>query len=247
MLDPTDLSAKLKSSPTPLSFAKLKKAYGITKKTEPDLRAALASSGIFPWPKNSYWHTDPATHLQNEILHQCSAQARKKTEIKGPKKDLAAAIHHLLAEKKLIEYPALAGASKILVPAAAPQAYWSYVQSFVAVKLKKAGIEQPNLTEAKPQQPAPAETNLPEKIWEILPKLEPQKDVPVSTARLRRALGLVETGKAQFDQAALKLREQRRVYLSQHDHPLGLNPEDRDWLIDGKDGRYYVAITRRES
>ena len=241
MLDPTDLSAKLKTEPAPLSFAKLKKAYGITKKTEPALRAALdsalAAHSIFAWPKNSYWHTDPATHLQNQILMQCAAKARKASEIKAPKKDLAAALKQLVAEKKLLEYPALAGTSKLLVPAASPKAYWTYVESFVTEKLKKAGIVEAN----------PPEGNLQEKIWEILPKLEPEKDVPVSTARVRRALGLTENHKAQFDEAALKLREQRRVYLSQHDHPLGLSPEERDWLIDGKDGRYYVAITRRES
>jgi hypothetical protein len=33
--------------------------------------------------------------------------------------------------------------------------------------------------------------------------------------------------------------------LSQHDHPQALSEEDRDLLIDGKDGRYYVAVSRR--
>jgi len=98
----------------------------------------------------------------------------------------------------------------------------------VAAKLKKAGIE---------------EAGLEEKIWEILPSLEPELNVPVSTARVRRALRQVD--KNRFDEAALRLRQQRRVYLSQHDHPLALNEEDRDLLIDGKDGRYYVAISRR--
>jgi hypothetical protein len=105
------------------------------------------------------------------------------------------------------------------------------VRETIAEKLKEAGIE---------------EAGLEEKIWEILPTLEPEKDVPVSTSRLRRALGLTQVDKKRFDEAALRLREQRKIYLSQHDHPLGLSAEDRDLLIDGKDGRYYVAIARRE-
>jgi hypothetical protein len=71
--------------------------------------------------------------------------------------------------------------------------------------------------------------------------------VPVSTARVRGALGLAEADKKRFDEAVLKMREQRRVYLSQHDHPQGLSSSERDGLVDGRDGRYYVAITRRDS
>jgi hypothetical protein len=239
-LDPAQLRAYLGAEPAPVTFAKLKKAH-VNKKAgilEAHLRAVLdAAVGrgeIFAWPKNRYWHIDPALELQGEILKQCATKACKKAEIKvkgRTPKDAGAAIERLLAERKLLKYPALAGSAGLFVTAGSPQAYWAYVQAFVAEKLKKAGIE---------------EVSLEEKIWEILPKLEPEKDVPVSTARVRRALGLTEADKKQFDEAALSLRELRRIYLSQHDHPLGLSAEDRDWLIDGKDGRYYVAITRRE-
>jgi len=232
-LDSKDVLAKLQTEPAPLSFAKLKKTY-VNKKTrltEEDLRSALAGAGIHVWPKNSYWHVDPAAQLNGDILEQCAKKALKKTEIKvkgrGPK-DVGAAIDHLLQERRLLKYPALAGTSSLLVAAGAPDAYWEYVRDVVAAKLKKAGIE---------------EAGLEEKIWEILPSLEPELNVPVSTARVRRALGQVD--KNRFDEAALRLRQQRRVYLSQHDHPLALNEEDRDLLIDGKDGRYYVAISRR--
>jgi hypothetical protein len=59
-------------------------------------------------------------------------------------------------------------------------------------------------------------------------------------------MGLTEVDKHRFDEAVIKMREQRRIHLTQHDHPLGLSAEERELLIDGKDGRYYVAITRRE-
>jgi hypothetical protein len=241
-LDSAQLLASLRTEPAPVTFAKLKKAH-VNKKAgivEADLRAALdsalSSSDIFAWPKNRYWYIDPAAQLQTGILSQCAITARKKTEIKvkgRTPKEVSASLEQLLADRKLLKYPALAGSSILFVSAGSSrEAYWAYVQAFVAQKLKKAGIEEPNLEE---------------KIWDILPKLEPQKDVPVSTARVRRALGLTKEDKTQFDAAALRLRDLRRVYLSQHDHPLALSSEDRDWLIDGKDGSYYVAITRLES
>jgi hypothetical protein len=235
-IDSAEILARLQSEAGPLSFAKLKKSLA-GKKTghsEGDLRAALNAGGIFAWPKNSYWHIDPEEQLRAEVLSLCAKKALKRTEIKvkgRTPKDTGATVERLAAEKKLLKYPALAGAGVLFVAASSPKAYWAYVEEFVATKLRKAGIE---------------EANLEEKLWEILPKLESEKDVPVSIARVRRALGLAEADKQRFDEAALKLREQRRVYLSQHDHPLGLSAEDRAWLIDGKDGRYYVAITRLE-
>jgi hypothetical protein len=235
-VDSKDLLAKLQSEPAPVSLAKLKKAY-VSKKagtTEEDLLAALTAGGIFTWPKTSYWHIDPTVQLRTQILDLCAQKAMKRTEIKvkghAPKK-LSATIDQLIADRLLLKYPALTGSSVVLVSADSPQAYSTYVWAFVAEKLRRAGIEEPGLEE---------------KVWEILPKLESEKDVPVSTARVRRALGLAEQDKKRFDEAVLKLREQRRVYLSQHDHPLGLSTEDRDLLIDGGDGRYYVAITWRE-
>jgi len=236
-IDSSEVLARLQVEPAPLSLAKLKKLFASKKSgnTEADLRAALASDKIFVWPKNSFWHIDPKAKLRADILAQCAVKALKKTEIKGsknqPKNQLSKVVDELIAEKKLLKYPALAGTAFLLVPADSLQAYWAYVEEFVAAKLKKAGI---------------AQTSLEENIWEILPKLEPEKDVPVSVARLRRALGLTEKDKERFDEAALKLREQRRVYLSQHDHPQALSPEDLGLLVDGKDGRFYVAITRRE-
>jgi len=236
-LDHREVLARLQGEVAPVSLAKLKKAYAGKKSgvTENELLRVLAGEGIFAWPKNSYWHVDPSAQLQADILGQCAKKALKRTEIKVKgrgAKDVGAAVERLAAEKKLVKYPALAGAVALWVTAGSPEAYWAYVEEFVAAKLKKAGLAE--------EKPA-----LEEKIWEILPTLEPELDIPISTARVRRALGVTERDKKRFDEAALRLREQRRIYLSLHDHPLGLSAEDRDLLIDGKDGRYYVAISRR--
>ena len=237
-IDPSQLAARLQNEPVALSFAKLKKAF-VNKKVgilEADLRtalnAALIARSVYAWPKNSYWHLDPEAQLHTEILNSCAAIAHKRTAIKvkgRTPKDVAAAVDRLLDQKKLLRYPALSGTAVLLVTATVPRAYWAYVEAFVKEKLKKAGIE---------------EAALDEEIWEHLVRLEPDKDVPVSVVRLRKALSHAD--KQRFDEAALKLREQRRVHLSLHDDPHGLSAEDREGLIDGKGGRYYVAITRRQ-
>lgn len=235
-LDSKEVLARLQAEAGPVTWPKLKKAFAGKKTgvTEADLREALRGEGIFAWakPKNSYWHVDPAVWLEAEILKLCGNKALAKIAVKGAgKKETDDALARLVAAKKIVPYPAVEGKKKVLVAAGGHDAYWAYVRETIEEKLKKAGI---------------ADVGLEEKIWEILPKLESEKDVPVSTARVRRSLGLTEMDKKRFDESVLKLREQRRIHLTQHDHPLGLGGEDRELLIDGKDGRYYVAITRRE-
>ena len=51
--------------------------------------------------------------------------------------------------------------------------------------------------------------------------------------------------KSEFDGAALALWKGRKVFLSRHDYPQSLPPEDLDLLIAGPDGNVYVAITAR--
>ena len=126
-IDSKELLARLQAEPAPVSLAKLKKAYKISKKstvTEADLLGSLASEGIHAWPKNSYWHVDPAAQLRNEILKLCTQKASKKAEIKvkgRAPKEVGAAIDSLVAERKLIKYPALAGATPLLVAAGVPR------------------------------------------------------------------------------------------------------------------------------
>jgi hypothetical protein len=237
-IDHTEFVASLRSESAPLSYAKLKKVYVNKKAGIPEaelletLSAAIRSGSIFAWPKKSYWHVDPEAQLRAEILSACAAKALKRTEIKvkgRTSKDIGIAIEGLLAEGRLLKYPALSGAAFLLLSASSPDAYWVYVKDFVTQKLKKAGI---------------AEAGLEEEILKHLEKLEPDKDLPVSVVRLREALSSPD--KRHFDEAVLKLRAQQRVHLSQHDDPHGLTAEDREALIDGKDGKFYVAISRRE-
>ena len=80
-------------------------------------------------------------------------------------------------------------------------------------------------------------------ILEAVRSLEPVKGVPVSTLRLRNHLPHLPPH--EFDAAALELRKKQQVFLSQHADPHNLSKEDKDLLIDGQDGTYYVAIAIR--
>jgi hypothetical protein len=79
-----------------------------------------------------------------------------------------------------------------------------------------------------------------DRMLEVMRKLEPGWTVPVSIRELREAMPGVDA--AEFDHAALELRNQQRVYLSQHDFPQGERPEALRLLVREGD-RYFVAIT----
>ena len=74
--------------------------------------------------------------------------------------------------------------------------------------------------------------------------MEPQWSAPVSLKELRAALPGV--AHAEFDRAALALRNERKVFLSLHDFPQGESEEARRLLVREGD-RYLVAITAREA
>jgi hypothetical protein len=58
-----------------------------------------------------------------------------------------------------------------------------------------------------------------DRMLEAMRKLEPRWTAPVSIRELREAMSGVDA--AEFDRAALELRDGRRVYLSEHDFPQG--------------------------
>jgi hypothetical protein len=65
----------------------------------------------------------------------------------------------------------------------------------------------------------------------------------VSTLRLRNHLPNI--GKREFDTAALELRRKQEVFLNLHADPYNIPQSEKDLLIDGGDGTYYVAIALR--
>lgn len=79
-----------------------------------------------------------------------------------------------------------------------------------------------------------------DRMLEAMRILEPQWSAPVSMKELRASLPGV--AHAEFDRAALVLRNERKVFLSLHDFPQGESEEGRRSLVREGD-QYYVAIT----
>jgi hypothetical protein len=142
--------------------------------------------------------------------------------------------------------PAFASRAKLLVRAGDHKAYFSAARFFIEQKIRSAGFDPAGFfteNSSPHDQLTVAQLDDAALILEAVRSLEPVKGVPVSTLRLRNHLP--DLTKHQFDVAALELRKKLQVFLSQHADPYNLCQEDKDLLIDGQDGTYYVAIAIR--
>jgi hypothetical protein len=158
---------------------------------------------------------------------------------------------NLIAGHELQQVPAFT-TGKLLVRSGSSAAYAASARKFLEEKFRKACFDPDQLFMPQGSQAEARATILPnpttrntaaDQILEAMRSLEPVAGVPVSAQRLRNHLpGL---NKRDFDAAALELRNQQRVFLSPHDSPHRLPQQERDLLIDGGDGSYYVAIAIR--
>jgi len=110
----------------------------------------------------------------------------------------------------------------------------------------EAGRDRRAMSESGPEASAepPARSG---SLLDKVQSMEPIKGVPVSTLRLRKEFpGLT---KEEFDQQALRLRKEQKVFLSQYgDNVNNLSQADRDILIhDPATGEYFVAVAERTS
>jgi len=97
---------------------------------------------------------------------------------------------------------------------------------------------------ARDDQPAaPASPNAAELLLGAVRSMQPSEGVPVTAQRLRHRLPAL--GKSEFDAAARELRRKQQVFLTLHHDPFSLPQPERDLLIDGGDGTYYVSIAIR--
>jgi len=250
----TDL---LKSAAKPMSFAQLRKA---TRLTDAGLKAALESaqeqSRIFRWPdsrRSQYFWSKSAedsaqesllTLASNEALSRSALSTRAASQIPGfSRSAMDRIVGNLLASHELVSVPAFT-AGKLLMRAGTAAPYRTAARTFIEAKFRKAGLSTDGLFDhpAAVASPAPP-ADLAQLILERVRSLEPITGVPVTTQRLRQALP--DLTKQQFDAASLELRKRREVSLSLHHDPHNLPQADRDLLIDGRDGNYYVAIAIR--
>jgi len=249
----TRVRAVLDSAKAPVALKALAKQ---TKLSPVELRAVLAAEldrrSIYRWPDarkdQRFWNRSAEATLEQHILGittQCaiplaalSKEVRKRMP-PYPAKLIASAIQQLIRDKQLVKYRAFNGSSQIIGRAGRIEAYEAAARNAIeAIRAQVAAlggaIESPAV---------PPDTDLETAILESMALLEPSHTAPVSVRELRAALP--HAAKGAFDQAALRLRNRRRVFLSRHDFPQSLSLEDRSALIEGPDGSYYVAIAAR--
>jgi hypothetical protein len=242
------ITATLSRSNKPVSFKNLTK---LTKAADEALRAdlqQLVNAGhAYRWPdyrrSQYFWHVSPDEKAREAVL-AAAVQALSKSELcRAAKRGLPgfssaaleAIVSTMVAARRLQRVPAFTGSSRLLIRPGDREAYFKAARAFVEKKLRLAGFDP--VAESQPKPDAARA------ILDAVKALEPVLGVPVSTLRLRNHLPTLT--KPEFDAAALELRARQEVFLSLHADPYNLTQEDKDLLIDGHDGTYYVAIAIR--
>jgi hypothetical protein len=222
----------------------------LVKSKEEPLRTALeqlvGAGELFRWPnlgKSQYfWRIAAEERAREQVLAAASKRAMSKADlIKAagyPVKHFPALVPVLIAERQLQAVPAFGSGAKLLVRAGEQSAYFQAARDFVSKKIRSAGFDPAAFFTEEQNEPVADRL-----VLEAIGLLEPVPGIPVSTLRLRNQLR--NLSKLEFDRAALDLRRQQKVFLSQHADPFNLAEEDRNLLIDGQDGTYYVAVSIR--
>jgi len=252
--------AAVRDAKKPVTFKALEKL--VKAKGEP-LRAALdlavGGTQVYRWPdyrrSQYFWHVSPEQMTREAVLAAATTQALSKSHLiaaaagnlKGvPAKRWELAVSALVAEKQLQGVPAFSSSAKLWVRAGDPEAYFKAARAFVERKIRSAGFDPAAFStgNSSPREKlGSVQVDAAALILEAVLSLEPVRGVPVSTLRLRNHLPNLP--KQEFDAAALELRRKQQVFLSQHADPYNVSREDKDLLIDGQDGTYYVAIAIR--
>ncbi len=252
--------AAVRTARKPVTFKGLAKL--VKAKDEPfraALELAVGTGQAYRWPdyrrSQYYWHVSPEQAAREAILTAASDQALAKTALSKlaakklpgfPVKRVETVVSTLIAEKQLQAVPAFANSSELLVRWGDHEAYFSAARSFLEGKIRAAGFDPTAFFTGKSwphDKLTAAQVDAAGLILEAVRSLEPVSGVPVSTLRLRNHLPALS--KREFDAAALELRKRQEVFLSQHADPYNLSEKDKNLLIDGQDGTYYVAIAVR--
>lgn len=260
--------ALLEAAPKPLTFLKLKQAVRLgDAELKSALDAAAAQGAVFRWPdyrrSQYFWFQSPDNAAQQAVLAIATDEALPQTKlveraskrIPGFSRErMQGIVMNLIADHELQQVPAFT-TGKLLVRSGRSAAYAASARKFIEEKFRKAGLDPNQLLTARRDTPAlerSGDETAPygrssgtaaDQILEVMRSLEPVVGVPVSAQRLRNHLR--DLNKHDFDAAALELRKRQQVSLSLHHDPHNLPQEERDLLIDGGDGTYYVAIAIR--
>lgn len=250
----------LSAAAKPLTYGQLKT---LARLNEGLLRNALevatAQGAAFRWPdyrrRQYFWSQSAEQAARDAVLDIASRLALSQTmlveharkRVPGfSQKAMQPIVASLVAEGHLRKVGAFT-IGKLLIRPGETAAYAASARAFIEQKFRKAGLDPSTFFASLPPQegkPVPrASANAPELLLAAVRTLQPSEGVPVTAQRLRNQLSIL--GKSEFDAAALELRRNQQVFLALHHDPFSLPQTERDLLIDGGDGTYYVSIAIR--
>jgi len=251
----------LSAAAKPLTFRQLKERARLDEgELRNTLETATAQGRAFRWPdyrRLQYFWSQSAEQAARDAVMEISsklalsqtaliAQARKRVPGFSPKA-MQPIVASLMAEGKLQKVAAFSSSGKLLMRPGDGAAYAASARAFIEQKFRKAGLDPSVFFASSPSRDGKAvpnaSANAPGLLLSAVQSLQSSQGVPVTAQRLRQHLpGL---SKSEFDAAALDLRVQQRVFLTLHSDPFKLPESERDPLIDGGDGTYYVSIALR--
>jgi hypothetical protein len=155
----------------------------------------------------------------------------------------------LVAAGKLYQHPPAgrAGPKYSARPASARAYVAKLLKQLDALAAKLAPyLTREQILDALREETRPVAAPLDDLPQRIVECLKP-KPGGIGLGQLREELGVPLDEKARFDRAVLALYRERRVYLDQHDYPLGLDEAARNQLVSDGSGKYYVVIGLRDA
>jgi hypothetical protein len=242
----------LNSAQKPLTFRKLRESAGLNEESlKIALEAALAQGAAFRWPDyrrlQYFWSRSAEVAAREAALETSSkialsatalAEQARKSVPGFSKKAMEPIVASLLSERRLQKVESFTS-GKLLIRPGDSAAYAASARAFVENKFRKSGLDPSALFSPSP----PASANALEPLLDAVRSLQPSEGVPVTAQRLRQHLPALS--KLEFDKAALELRESQQVFLALHHDPFSLTHPERDLLIDGGEGTFYVSIAIR--
>ncbi|MEZ5354985.1 MAG: hypothetical protein R2762_20300 [Bryobacteraceae bacterium] len=264
----------IQQAQSPLSAAQLARAFAGTKvdgkklaakHIAPMLAGDVDSGRLFAWGKN-YWNRDPETLARERLLAAASEMLGKtglatRAAAGDPKlqKGLVNKVRDaLLREGRLREMPAAAGSkSKRVIDTAHP---WPFLESEIAALLASFGIERPasqirTLLGGAQGTPVPAPSPvtastpaigaIATRLFDAMTRIAFSPGASVTFQRLRTQPELAALDKRTFDEAALLLQKEAKVFLNAHGFAKAIAEQEREQLVTDGYGNYYVSIFAR--
>jgi len=264
----------LQQSAQPLPITKLKKAIPKALKSKndlPELLRQMVKAGQIRAHKarsSVYWLPNLEEHASEKILDALSEIPLTQTDLKNKLRSLLIGwpqakrdemLAQLLKEKRVYKVPPLTGKTSLLSSRAeaTTQDYIRLALQLAVARLKSRGLTAEQVMNAarevlrsSPSVTAPfhdSATDLDRLILDRMLQLNPSAmtGAPVQLSQLRHSLRSEIADKDLFDQAIMRLAEQGRVAVHQHDYVGSLSQEELAALVSDGRGNYFIGVTLR--